>query len=355
MYMKKTVLIVGGYGVVGSQIARILHDKYLDVELRLGGRTEKKELPFESDRLQGLVVDNTFDNPLQYAEEPLTLVINAVNDPTDNLLRAAQEKKLPLIDITRWTEHMEQSITNLANNELHAPIIFASGWMGGTAALISKLFSENLQDVIVNINALYSLQDKAGPNSTAYMDRLTTPFYATSQTGKKKVYPMTEPRNVQFPNSYMAKCYRLDTPDHVTLLQLDKVVEANFRIAFDGALMTRGLVALVRSGIWKLISGEKFTSLRQKLLYNPGKGSAHHLVITLQGRGTSGELVKQTIHITDPLGQTHLTALGAVVQASYLLEKEMLRAGVYFPEDVQLCKSSILDMYRDHGVTTITK
>jgi hypothetical protein len=352
--MKKKVLIVGGYGVVGSQIARILHDKYVDVELRLGGRTKKEELPFESDRVQSVVVDNTFNNPLQYVEESLTLVINAVNDPTDNLLRATQEQKIPLIDITRWTEHMAQSMTNLANNELHAPIIFTSGWMGGTAALLSKLFSENLQDVIVNIHALYSLQDKAGPNSTAYMDRLTIPFYVTNRMGKKKVYPMTEPHNVQFPNGYMAKCYRLDTPDHVTLLQSDHVVEANFRIAFDDAFMTRGLVVLVRSGIWKMISGEKFTSLRQKLLYNPGKGSAHHLVITLQGREESGELVKRTIHVTDPLGQTHLTALGAVVQVSYLLEKEMLRAGVYFPEDIKLCKSSILDVYREHGVTVTT-
>ncbi|MED3013743.1 Saccharopine dehydrogenase, partial [Bacillus thuringiensis] len=45
---KKTVLIVGGYGVVGSQIAQILHDRHPDLEIRLGGRTLGKALPFES-------------------------------------------------------------------------------------------------------------------------------------------------------------------------------------------------------------------------------------------------------------------------------------------------------------------
>ena len=41
---KKTVLIVGGYGVVGSQIAQILHDRHPDLEIRLGRTLGKRYL-----------------------------------------------------------------------------------------------------------------------------------------------------------------------------------------------------------------------------------------------------------------------------------------------------------------------
>ncbi len=59
--------------------------------------------------------------------------------------------------------------------------------MGGTAALFAKMYSKELQEVTVDINALYSLQDKAGPNSTAYMDRLTIPFEVKAREGMRRL------------------------------------------------------------------------------------------------------------------------------------------------------------------------
>ena len=118
------------------------------------------------------------------------------------------------------------------------------------------MYSKDLQEVTVDINALYSLQDKAGPNSTAYMDRLTIPFEVKAPEGMRQAYPMTDPIKVRFPNGYITKCYRLDTPDHVTLPESIHAVSANFRIAFDSKISTYGLVSLVNTGIWKLISGE---------------------------------------------------------------------------------------------------
>ncbi|GGE67935.1 saccharopine dehydrogenase [Priestia taiwanensis] len=339
---KKTVLIVGGYGVVGSQIAHMLHERYPQLEFLLGGRTANKEAPFISERVKCVVTDNKSTNPLEFIEEPIALVINAVNDSLDNLLRVTQEQEIPLIDITRWTERMEHSIAWLENKELRAPIIFSSGWMGGTAALLSKLFAHNLQDVTVNIHALYSLQDKAGPNSIDYMNRLTTPFHIAN----RKVYPLSDPRKVTFANGHTAKCYRIDTPDHLTLLRFHTITEANFRITFDHILINWGLVALVKSRVWKMLSNKA----RQKLLYNPGEGGPHRLLIELDGVNENGKKIGRTISVIDPLGQTHLTAVGAVVQAKYLLEND-IQPRIYFSEDVGLSKSTILQIYDEYGVT----
>jgi len=352
----KKVLIVGGYGEVGKQIAQILHDRHSDLCIALGGRSPGKAAPFRSERVQTVVVDTYADDPLLNAGDNISLIINAVNDLQDRLLLSAVRRKIPFIDLTRWTEIFQQSITKLKKTELHAPVVLSSGWMAGTASLFAMLNSASLQNVSVNIHALYSLQDKAGPDSMAYMDRMSIPFYITEPKGSRLVYPMTDPVKVQFPNGYATKCYRLDTPDHVTLLKPDHIESASFRISFDSKASTYGLVGLVKSGIWKMISGDRFRSFRRSLIYNPGTGSAHHLLIHLNGRDHNGHWVERTIAISDPLGQTHLTALGAAVQAEKLLlksENDSLAPGIYYPEDlpdVRMDESAIINFFQQYGV-----
>lgn len=359
---KKLVLIVGGYGVVGRQIAQILHDRYPDLELALGGRSPGKAAPFGSGRVHTVVVDNDAEDPLQHiGDNRVTLIINAVNDLQDRLLLSAVRRKIPLIDITRWTAMFHRSVNKLKNMELHAPVVMSSGWMAGTAALFAKLHSASLQKVDVHIHALYSLKDKAGPDSTAYMDRLTIPFQITEANGKRRVFPMTDPVQVQFPNGYTTKCYRLDTPDHETLIRTDPIDSASFRIAFDSKAATYSIVGLVKSGIWKMISGERFRGLRKSILYNPGTGSAHHIQVRLKGYDLNHNRVERTIGITDPLGQTHLTALGAAVQAEKLLrrpEDQPLKPGIYYPEDLpdeRMDSSAIAGFFKEYGVTISQK
>ncbi|UNK18351.1 saccharopine dehydrogenase [Paenibacillus sp. N3/727] len=359
--LKNIVLIVGGYGVVGSQAAQILHDRHPDLEIWLGGRNQNHPLPFESNRVRIVSVNNTAADPLAELDHNPTLIINSVNDPDDRLLLSAMKRKIPLVDITRWTERFQQSIQRLQALELQSPVVLASGWMGGTASLLATVFSNSLREVTVNIHALYSLKDKAGPDSTAYMDRLSIPFEIINNQAKQIVYPMTDPVRVRFANEYETKCYRLDTPDHMTLPSSTHVTSASFRIAFDSKVSTYGLVSLVKTGIWKRISEDRFRGLRKGILYNPGSGSAHHLVIQIKGYNESGILEERSISITDPSGQTHLTALGAVIQAENLLRAQADRgwnSGVYFPENALttgMSEADVLDFYREHGVEIVNR
>jgi len=348
----KKVLVVGGYGTVGSQIAKILHDRHPEIELQLGGRSSGKPLPFPSPRLKSVYVDNTKVDPLSHAPEDLSLIINSVNDPDDALLLAAVKRQVPLIDVTRWTERFTRSVERLNSFEVRSPVILSSGWMGGTPALFANIHSSDLREVTIHMHALYALQDKAGPDSTAYMDRMTIPFDITTPTGVRTVKPMTEPLSVAFPNGFKTKCYRLDTPDHVTLVSAPNVIQADFRIAFDHKLSTFALSTLVQSGLWKLLSKRA----RQSILYNPGEGAAHHVVVQIEGRDQHGRIVKRTVGITDPKGQTHLTAMGAAIQAQRILAKDSQitpSGGIYFPEDLvhtYLSRSDIEAFYQSEGV-----
>ncbi|KAA8785147.1 saccharopine dehydrogenase [Paenibacillus amylolyticus] len=352
----RKILIAGGYGAVGAQIARILHDRHADLELLLGGRSSGKTPPFASNRVHTVIVDTAAPDPLIHVQDDVFLIINAVNDLQDSLLVSAIRRGIPLIDVTRWTEVFHQAHHTVKQEELRSPVILSSGWMGGTASLFAMMLAENLNHVEMNISALYSLRDKAGPDSVTFMDRMSIPFQITELNTQREVYPMTDPLPVTFPGGYRTPCYRLDTPDHVTLPRQSHIDASSFRIAFDHKLSMYALASMVKTGIWSMISGERFTPLRRKLLYNPGNGGAHHLVIELNGMDNSGKQVKRRLTVSDPQGQSHLTALGAAIQADKLLRlpaDKPMAAGIYYPEhwlDHHTDRDAAVQFYTAHGV-----
>ncbi len=234
--------------------------------------------------------------------------------------------------------------------------------MAGVAALFAKIGAMSFEKVDqIDINVLFSLSDKAGPNSTEYIDRLTIPFDIIENYRPRSVSPLTDPLPVRFPNGYKIKCYRLDTPDHITVPVSTEAASVNFRIAFDHKFVTYSLRLLVMLGIWKLISGERFTKLRQRLLYSPGNGGDHQIVIHYHGTDKNQRKKQVQKTITDPLGQTHLTALGAVFQAEHVLEQTKsngLSPRIYYPEDVfQFIPhpSTVLQFFQEHGVVISEK
>jgi hypothetical protein len=192
--------------------------------------------------------------------------------------------------------------------------------MAGICATIAAGIAQELHRVeSIDISVLYALQDKAGPDSAEYMDRLATPFEVTKGGRRARVRPLSDGRRVAFPDGGLARVYRFDTPDQLTLPATTGATTVAARIGFDSALTTSLLVALVRSGAWRLISGERFTWLRRRLLYNPGPGAGHQVAVEVAGYDIGGRSVAVRAGISDPLGQTHLTAVATLVQLERLL------------------------------------
>ena len=140
----------------------------------------------------------------------------------------------------------------------------------------------------IDISVLFSLKDKSGPNSVEYMDRLATPFETLIDGQPQQVFPYTDSRRVKFPGGYTTPVYRFDTPDQLTLPQATGAKTVATRIAFDDISSTQLLRVLIRSGVWKLISGDRFTQLRRSLLYNPGSGASHEIDVAVDGSDANG-------------------------------------------------------------------
>ena len=336
MNTNHAVLIVGGYGVVGNQVAKLIRQRHPDLPLIIAGRNIAKAeaLAHEVINATAKVVNVETPNPLNGMLPRVVLAIT--NDPKDYLLKDAIKANIPFIDITRWTDRMRSAISVATTNPLHSPVMLSSSWMAGIAAIVAVGVSKRLRQIDrIDISVLYSLKDKAGPNSAEYMDRLATPFEVMLNGSLKKVYPCTDPRKIFFPGGYTAKAYRFDTPDQVTLPTITGAKTVAARIAYDNTMATNFLIFLTRSGIWKLISGKLFTSFRRSLLYNPGSGAKHEIVIEISGVDENGCRKNLCASIVDPEGQTHLTAVSTLIQVERLLGldgAEPPKPGIMYPE-----------------------
>lgn len=357
MNTKDAVLIAGGYGVVGQQAAQVIRQRHPDLPLIIGGRNPAKAetLVRELTNATIAMLDMEQPNPLNGVMPRAILAV--VNDPFDYLLLDAVRGGIPYVDITRWTERVKVAVSRVSAESFRAPVMLSSAWMAGVATVVAIAVSRQLRSVDrIDISVLYSLKDKAGPNSAEYMDRLATPFEVMLNGERKQTYPYTDPRKITFPGGYSAKAYRFDTPDQLTLPTTTGAKTVAARIAFDDAVATNLLVLLTRSGIWKLISGDRFTTLRRSLLYNPGKGASHEIVIVAAGVDENGNQKTARATIVDPKGQTHLTALGALVQLERLLGLDGApppAPGIVYPDTAPQIDSA-LRVLRDFGVSVTT-
>jgi hypothetical protein len=349
------VLVVGGYGVVGSQVAAGIRARHPELRLIVAGRSAGKAAAAAAAlrRASGAVVDVSRPHPLGDLR-PLA-VVSVVNDPADHLLLDAAGAGVPVLDIARWTDRVRSAAARLERETLAAPVLLSSGWMAGIASTLAAGLAQGLASVeSIDISVLYSLKDKAGPDSAEYMDRLATPFEVTVGGKRERVHPFRDARRIDFPGGSQAKVYRFDTPDQITLPATTGARTVAARIAFDDRFTTNVLATLVRSGLWRLISGARFTPLRRKLLYNPGPGAAHEVVIDVVGADAGGGRIARRATVSDPLGQTHLTAAATVVQLERLLGLDGAPppVGLAYPDSAPQPDAAVATLC-DLGVATV--
>lgn len=334
------VLIAGGYGLVGHQVAQLLAERQPQLELLIGGRNPYhaaalvKRLP----RAQAVRLDLDEPDPLASLSSRPDLVIVVANDSNDRLLRSAIEHGVALIDITRWTSRVRDALVWAATAELRAPLVLGSSWMAAIPASLAVEASRDFSKLTrIDLDILYALADRAGPNSVEYMDRMATAFEVNIDGHRTQRKPFSASRLVDFNNNHHYTTALFDSPDQITLPGLTGTPTVTTHIGFDHELSNHLLRGMVRSGLWRAISGPAFAGLRRKLLFNPGAGDHHRVRVSLQGLDAQGQPLHRIINLDDPAGQTHLTATGAVVQAERVIGRAgeiPPAAGVYYAEAI---------------------
>jgi saccharopine dehydrogenase-like NADP-dependent oxidoreductase len=346
--MNESVLIVGGYGVVGEQIAETLRTRHADLPITIAGRNPQRGEAL-ADRLGATCLALDVGDPEPLRGNKPAAVIAAVNDPDDHLLMACIQAGVPYLDITRWTSLQRRATLRVAAARPTAPVLLWSAWMAGVAPLVACHLASQLDTVDeVAISILYALADRAGSDSIAYVDRMTVPFETTVDGELVTTRPLTSGRAVVFPDGHRARVHRLDTPEQTTLPLFTGAKSVSTRIGYDAPSATIGLQALRRTGALRLLAHPRLTAMRHSLLRSEGEGGTAQLVIEVSG---SGHTIRATV--SDPRGQSHLTAVGATIGLERLLGLDGAAqepAGVRFPEQHPDPSRAIATM-RGHGIS----
>lgn len=352
----RSVLVVGGYGVVGLQIAELLSARNPDLELIIAGRSEAaaSEAARRFPNARALRVDVDQADPLAALPSIPDAVLAVANDSQDRLLHAAAKMGIAYVDITRWTERMHASVLRLAPARLTAPVVLSSGWMAGVVATVAAADAETFGRVdSIDIDILYALKDKAGPNSLEYADRLAIPFPVQIDGEAQMKKALSDPREVTFSGGRSFQTYRFDTPDQYTLVQSTGAASVSTRLSYDDASVVGSMRFMLNSGIWKILSLSMFDGIRKSMLYNPGEGDAHEVIVETVGIDKQGKRTGVRSSIIDVLGQTHMTAAGATAQVERVLAlkgRTIAPSAISFPDQTpDLIRA--LESLREMGVS----
>ncbi|MCS0638089.1 saccharopine dehydrogenase [Streptomyces sp. LP05-1] len=319
------VLITGGYGTVGTELARMAAAGGLPVLLT--GRTPERGRALARE-LGGEVRAWDLASPRPF-RAAVRAVVSAVNDPDDRVLRAALTAGVPQVDVTRWTARLQRAVTVAALARSAAPVLLSSAWMGGVTGLVAAALARELGGAErVETAVRWDLADRAGADSVEFMDRLGIDFEVVEDGRRRLAAPLSGARTVRI-GADPVRVARIDTPEQYTFPLTLGTATAATRIGFGSPAVTRMLLALRGAGFFRWAGGERWAPVRRAVLHSPGDGGTARLRIDVTHRGEA-----RTALVTDPAGQARLTAAGGYLGLLRVLGADGSPAprGVVFPE-----------------------
>lgn len=346
------VLIVGGYGTVGTALTRLAAAEW---PLLITGRNPERGSHLTSSSVPGeqrkvtvkkVSVQKWDLNQAEPFAAKVRAVISTVNDPHDRVLRAGVTAGIPYVDVTRWTSRVTRALTLATLLRPTAPVSLSSGWMGGVTNIVAAALAQDVGGGDkIDVAIRYDINDQAGADSVDFMDRLGLDFEVRKGGQAAVVRPLTDTRWVDIAG-HRTKVARLDTPEQFTMPLTLGAGSVSTRIGFSSNASTTALLAARAVGLFRWGSGARWAPLRRSFLYSPGSGGTAHIRIDVKGPAGT-----RTAVISDPQGQAHLTALGGLLGLRSVLA-EGTGPGVTFPESTPDPASRLAEL-ESHGVTIL--
>jgi len=339
--MRTNILIVGGKGMVGKTIHRILHTRNPDFKIFIGSR--KKEIS-EYDLMIDVDKPETFKSVLK---RNINLIILAVNDKQDHILKFAIDNGIDYIDITKPTPDLVKALAKAENNKITSRIVFGSGWMGGLVGGLLKVLypdTKNIQEVKVYV--YYSTKDLAGESSAYFMaENVAKPFinYQNNRQISVKHFLNSEDFRYSF-GIGKRQAYNFDVPDLYILNQVEKIPTVNVKMTYDSKSITWLLGAFQKMRIFDILSLKQ----RRSIFGSSGNGDQSVFEIVIKNH-----LGEKKLSLQSEKGQAELTALAASLHAEILVKNE-LENKIYFAHQIHNPENLFQSLSEYEGITIET-
>ncbi|MCC8409142.1 hypothetical protein LJ707_09380 [Mucilaginibacter sp. UR6-1] len=326
---KKRILIAGGYGLVGGNVARLIRKRYQDVELILAGRTPQhgEQLARELGNAKTAYLDlKAGFNAEQYGA--INLVIAATEDRSNILQEAAILNGFACITITEMAEDISPVVCRSLYKAFPAPIVLASHWQAGIITLIAKQISTKFSEITrVETAGLYDERDPVGPMVAEQVKKFVGNALLRSQGEWKFVDAKENARDIHLYNGTQATGYPMGTLDVPSLAAITGSPNVRFDFATGVSIGT-----------------------------HKGISASHDLYIDMEGVLTTGENSKLRTIVSDPKGYGHLTAVSIFLITEKILglgdHPGIPAGGLYLPETI-LLSDEITTRIEEFGIDVI--
>ncbi|MDR6919476.1 MULTISPECIES: NAD-dependent epimerase/dehydratase family protein [Chryseobacterium] len=304
--MEHNILIVGGNGLVGKTMIRILKERNPDVNIFIGGRKGGKT---END----LKIDVTDPGTLKkITDHRINLIILSVNDQSDHILKFAIANGIDYLDITKPTPDLIKAYDIAKSNTVRSRIVFSSGWMGGIVNGLVKTLSDEKDILEVKLFVYYSVKDLAGESSAHFMaENVAKPFvrYENNSPVSIKHFLDAEDFNFSF-GIGKRQAYNFDVPDLYILNQIEKIPNVSVKMTYNSKLITWLLGAFQKIRLFNILSLKE----RKMIFGSSGNGDQSIFEIEVKTKDGHKKLSLQSLK-----GQAELTAFSAVLHMEELL------------------------------------
>lgn len=337
--MSNTVLIIGGTGLIGKTIARILSERNQQLKFLIGTRKKEKNLNHIQLDINDLKTFESLKNHF------INLIIVCAKDTDDHVLNYTLRNKIDYIDITKPSNELLKTYSSVKNNVIESKIVFSSGWMGGIIPLL--LYSTGiLANDVKNIKIMiyYSTKDKAGASSADFIaDNVSKPFffYKNNLAIKTKHFLDREYNYFRFDNQ-RRKVSDFDIPDLYIFNQIEKIQNVRGKLTFDSRIISTSLFLMQKIGLFKILSYKG-----KKIIFG---GSGNGAISSFEIIYSDHHSKENKIALKCEKGQSELTAFSTVIHVEKMLENSTPK-GIYFSHQLHDPKRFIDSLTSNKAIT----
>jgi len=316
--MKDNILIVGGYGKVGSIISRHLAELYPKKIIVAGRSFEKAKtlsetldhnvIPYHLD------IDSQTDNAVL---ENTKLVVMCIDQKDTKFVELCIETGVHYIDITA-NQHFIDQVELLDEKAKSNNVIVALsiGLAPGITNLLAQHCANQISETtVIDIFILLGIWEKHGDAAYRWTFDNIHSSYNINDSGKTKtIKSFTLPQKINLAGK--RKFYTFNFSDQHTLAKTINTKQVLTRMAFDSTILT-SLVALLRkSGLTKIFNYKIFQNICIYLFKKMKIGSDEFAVKAVAGN-TANEIYECNL---EGKGEGKTTAYIAIETVLYVIQ-----------------------------------
>jgi len=333
----QSVLIAGGYGVVGRRVAAHLARDY---RVLVAGRHQAQANSVAATighHAVGRELDITNNRLIAAALDGVTAVVSCIDQPQRLLLHAAIERGLAYTDITPHLVELGRAEAYddlfIAAKRAGSRVVLGTGIVPGISNVIVRALANSLEGAEKIVTSLLlSAGDTSGPASLDYFAKeLTMPFEVHTDGQDVAAHAFTDPTLTEFPPPFGHRwAYLFPFSDQVLYPRTMGAKTVVTRLSLEPPRLGRLLAVVLRIGAARLLAVDR---VRRTLVAHRGKKAgrdepqfALRVDVAHRTQSASGTLLGGA--------QADAAAIGASSTIRALMEGEITSSGVWMPEQV---------------------